>query len=133
MSTQARLPGTLPTPAVARANLRMARRSYQDRQNVVDGMKDRLSAAHDEVKAAGAELDEVEQDLLAADEGSSEDLAADERHGKAMKRAERAANDVIKVAGALRLAQSELADGVRLLAGARGELAAIREGRRKRK
>jgi hypothetical protein len=131
MATQAKLLGVLPTPAVARANLRMARKQAKEAADVVDGLKDRVSAASDEMKAAAAEVEEAEADLLEADEGSKEDTAAAAAHDKGLKRGHRASTDWEKVKAALKLARTEAKQAGKRLVAAREDLEAIREGRRK--
>jgi hypothetical protein len=131
MGTQARLPGTLPTPAAAKASLRMAREEWRRATSAKDGLTSRLAAARDEAKAAAIELGEAEADLLAAEDGGIEELDADERHAKAVKRFERAEADIVKVRGTIREASRELKAAQAVLTGARAEMQAIRQGRRK--
>jgi len=130
-STQPRLPGTLPTPAAAKAVLRMARQEWRTRRETYDGLEGDHSSAKSEVKDATTEVDQAEADLLAASEDSKEEKAADVAHQRAWLRLERAESDLEKVASTHKLAKAELAKARKLLAGARAELQATREGRRK--
>jgi uncharacterized protein YecT (DUF1311 family) len=130
-ATQPRLPGTLSTPAAAKALLRMARQEWRTRRETYDALEDDLSSAKSEVKDATTEVDQAEGDLLAASEDSKEEKAADVVHQRAWLRLDRAEGDLEKVASTHKLAKAELAKARKLLAGARGELQAVREGRRK--
>jgi hypothetical protein len=131
MAAQAKLPGTLPTPAQARSNLRVTRDCFREKLLVFEGYKERIAASKDEVKAANLEVEEAEADLLAAEEGSKEDIDASSRHGKAMRRKARAQTDLEKVTAARRLAGREMALAAKGLAAAREDVEAIRQGRRK--
>lgn len=127
------LPATLPTPALARSNLRLARSEVRAKRDVVDGLKDRADASREELAAAGLDVDTAEDDLLDAAEGSPEAIAADAHHQKACKRADRARSDLEKVAATRKLAKGELHAADKRLAAAREDLEAIREGRKTRK
>jgi hypothetical protein len=130
MATQAKLPGTLPTPAVARSNLRNARSVVRTREAVLEGLRERAKLARETVSECNLKLDAVEDDLLVAEEGSDQDVSADKAHGEAMRAVERAEKDVEKVAAAVKVAGDELAVARRELAAARADIRAIREGRR---
>ena len=132
-AVQAILPATLPTPTQARGNLKLARSEVREKENVVDGMKDRRDAAKEELAAALLEVEEAENDIFDAPEESPEDLAANARHQKACKRTDRAASDVEKVSGTLKLARGELRVARKHLAAARQDLEAIRDGRKVRR
>jgi len=130
MATQARLPATLPSPAQAKANLRMARSALKEKRNVVDGLKARHEAARDEAADAEAEVDGAETDLVECEEGSSAEVSADKRHHKACARLDRAEADAERVGSALKLAKSELKNARAQMRTARADIEAIREGRR---
>lgn len=131
MPNQARLPGTLPTPTQARGALKLARNCVREKENVADGLKERLAAARDEVAAAKAEMEEAEVDLVEADEDSPQEKTASVTHEKSYKRRARAQLDEEKVAKAYHLAQAELRVALKALENARSDIEAIREGRRK--
>lgn len=131
MSTQARMPATLPTPAAARSQLRLARDDARAKRNTYDDLKERLAAARDEMKTAGAEVEEAEGDMLVADADSAEEKAASNAHQKAWQRMRRAELDYDKVKATRGNAQHELKKALALLATAREELEAVREGRRR--
>jgi hypothetical protein len=132
-AVQAILPATLPTPTQARSNLKLARSEVREKGNVADGMKDRLAAAKEEQVAALLEVEEAENEIFDAPEESPEDIAANARHQKMCKRAARAASDVEKVSGTLKLARGELRVARKHLAAARQDLEAIRDGRKARR
>lgn len=128
--TQARLPGTLPTTAQAKAALRMAVAAVKEKGNVVDGMKARFDTAKEDLAEARLKADEAEADLLATDEDSPAGAAADAAHGKACKRLEQASGDIAKVKASRKLAKAELREAEKRLESARADMEAIREGRR---
>ena len=131
MATQAKLPGTLPTPAAARSNLRLVREEVRRKRGVAESMKARVDAAKEELKAADAETEEVEGDLLDADEGTPLDVSAGANHHKALRRLAHARTDLDKVRATQRLAKSELKEALGRLRAAREDMEAIREGRRR--
>lgn len=131
MATQAKLPGTLPTHAQAKANLRDARSLESTRAKVVEGLKGKVKLAQKEQAAAELDRDIAERDLEASAAGSDEERDADVRQFEADKRVERAERDLGKVKEALAVAVVEHADAARALSGARGDLRAIHQGRRK--
>lgn len=132
MSTQARLPGTLPSPAKARSNLRDAREALRLRRLDHDRQKEHVKRAKDGLDAAGKALDLAEDDLCAAADGSPEETSADAKHDETLRAVDRAEKDLVKVQAALQLAADELTLARRQLGNAREDMRAIREGRRKR-
>jgi hypothetical protein len=132
MSSQAKLPGTLPTPAQARAALRLARDAFAARTGAARGLKEQVKLCKDTIIKTDDALEEAERDLLGTDPETGEGLAADVAHGKAMAAIERAETDLEKAKASLMVATDDLAAARRTLTGARGDLRAIRDGRRKR-
>jgi hypothetical protein len=131
-STQARLPGTLPTPAEARQRLRSASASESATASVLASLRDRLKDACEESKAARLELGEVERTLLDAGEGSPEEIVAQADQGTAWKRLCKAEIGIENLRATVRKAASDHAEAERGLRTTREDLEAIRQGRRKR-
>lgn len=130
MSSQPKLPGTLPTPAAAKSALRQAVASFAEKRLLVIRLKDNAKTAALDLKRATAEVDIAERDLLAADEGSPEDADATSRMAKWFGLLEKAEDAVSKVKDTTRRADIELDAAAKVLRGARGDVRAIRDGGR---
>lgn len=131
MATQVRLVGTLPTPTQARQRLKDATAAASNASNMHEGMKEHLKAAKKEVAAAEKELVEAERLLIDAVEDSPEARDAEVEQAKAWKRLRLAEKGVENLKATFSSALAELKEKRRVLAAAREDLEAIRQGRRK--
>ena len=131
MASQAKLPHTMPTPRQARSNLREAVANFRTKRVLTTQLEDDCKRAKSELKTADHEIDEAEGDLLASAEDSPEDLDASARLAKAVAHEERAERDLEKVQDILRRSRLELDGATKILRGARGDIRALQEGRRK--
>lgn len=131
MSTQARLPGTLPTPAEARQRLKDATAAEANARNAKELSADRLKDAKDEAKAAEAELVEAERLLIDAVENSDEARAAEADQAKAWKRLRLAEKGIKNLTATHGGDLTEWKATKARLFAAREDLEAIRQGRRK--
>lgn len=131
MGTQARLPGTLPTPAEARQRLKDATAAEANTRNTMDSFKEHLKAAKKEASAAEGGLREEERILIDAADGSDEARAAETEQAKAWKRLRVADKGVENLKATYSKAEAEWKEARRRLMAAREDLEAIRQGRRK--
>jgi peptidoglycan hydrolase CwlO-like protein len=129
---QAKLPHTHPTPAQCRSNLANALRTLEEKRKVLDGLADHAKAARKETELAAADLGIAEADLLASDPESQEEAAADAAQGQAWARLLKAEQASERLQKAVAYAKAEVADAEKPLRSAREDLAAVREGRRRR-
>lgn len=130
--TQARLPGTLPTPRQAREHLQAAIGAERSAAKEVEGFKLHLKSARAELKAAAGEMEAAEEDFLAAAPDSPEERAADAKAATAWARSRKAERGITNLLDTSRAARSRLAECRQKLRSAREELEAVREGRRRR-
>jgi hypothetical protein len=129
MSSQPKLPGTLPTPTQAKANLRLAVETLAEKRLLLSRLKDDAKTAGLDLKRATKEVSVAERDLLAADEGSPEDADAAARMGKWLGMLEQAEDAVVKLKDTARRATLEMDAATKVLAGARGDIRALQGGR----
>lgn len=130
MSTQARLPGTLPTPAEARRRLGEAATAEQKARDEVQGWNDHAKAAKEEIEAAEKELAEVERVLVDAPEESEAAVSAELEWDKAWARRSHAEAGLANVRAASRGAKADWKRAKARLLTVRQDIAAIRLGRR---
>lgn len=130
-ATQAKLPATLPTPAEARSALRLARAEVREKRITLAKQKLDIKTAQGQIERCTSTLEDVEGDWLAAGDGSTEDLAAAGlivETIRALDTAERAHETLTK---ALPYLSAELKQAEGRLRGARNDIRAIAEGRRR--
>jgi hypothetical protein len=72
---QARLPGTLPTPAAARKAHKAAVAKCREAETIVDNMRSALRSAREALKLATKERVAAEDDLDAIEDGRRPDAA----------------------------------------------------------
>lgn len=73
MGLQPRLPGTLPTPAVARKAHKAAVKKVREAESIVDNMRSAMRSAREALKLANKERATAEDDLDAIEEGRRPD------------------------------------------------------------
>jgi hypothetical protein len=129
MSSQPKLPGTLPTPVQAKSNLRSAVETLAEKRLLLSRLKDDAKTAGLDFKRATKEVAMAERDLLAAAEGTPEDADASARMGKWLGMLEKAEDAVAKLKDTTRRGQLEVDQAVKVLAGARGDIRALQAGR----
>lgn len=130
-ATQAKLPATLPTPAEARSALRLCRQERAEKSKALEGLKLRLEQAKAREKSCAAEIERHEALLLDADEGSPEDLAESAEHVAAIREHEKAEKAREAIEEGMPFAKSELKETETRLRGARADVRAIADGRRR--
>lgn len=130
--TQARLPYTLPTPGQARQKLREARGAVASAADDLAKLREDLRSARAEAEAAETDLTQAEHNMLDAAEDSPESAAADADQGRLWRRLLLAESGIENLKATIVKAAGEHDDARRLLRGARGDLEAVRQGRRKR-
>jgi hypothetical protein len=131
MATQPRLPGTLPTPSVARSNLRDARYSVRNQRMLAVEAKEHVKRAKDDLAAAAAAVETAEDDLDKAS-GDAEVMAADGAHELSLGLVQKGEAALVKVSAVAKRAADDLGIAEKRLAAAREDLRAIRQGRRTR-
>lgn len=130
--TQARLPGTLPTPRDARARLALAVAREVEASSKVAAFVLHMKSARAALKSAATEAGQAEQDLLAAEPGSPEETAADARHATAWRDLQRAEASIASLLDTSASARADRAEARAALRSAREEMEAIRQGRRRK-
>ena len=131
MTTQARLPGTLPTPVEARRRLGEATKAEAAARSEVENFDEYAKAAKEEMEAAEKELSEAERVLVEAAEDSAESAAADLEWGKAWERRSKGEAGLANVKAAARGARGDWKRAKTRLLTCRQDIAAIRAGRLK--
>jgi hypothetical protein len=132
MATQARLPGTLPTPEQARAKLKNARAGRRVVLDVVTKNRLDLKAIAKEQEAAEVSLEDAEHTMGDAAEGSPEQLAAETEQAEMWDALGRLEKKAANLKAAQVKAQAALEEADRALRVARDDIKAIRQGRRVR-
>jgi len=130
VTTQARLPGTLPTPAEARRRLGEATKAEQAARDEVASWDENAAAAKEEIEAAEVELSEVERVLVDAVEGSEAATTAEVEWGVAWERRCNAEKGLANVKASSRGAKADWKKAKARLLVCRQDIAAIRMGRR---
>lgn len=133
MATQPKLPHTLPTPRAAKAALRGVLEEISAQREAIRGLKDQVKRAKEDAAEAERQITAAERDLLQAEDDSPEELDASAREVAALVLLEKAEDAGRKADGILKRANRELEEMTARLAGVRGDLRAIQQGRQRRK